>query len=144
MFDCISLSRVDIPELVVPIIISLIEVCYQQRSYWTKGSWWLRWSHHFERFTVAIMAWLTAMEYLYHKWPQICIDCRNHNPVLSSLMTYHRVCNKRNTTGATCEGGTANPSGAPSSSPVFSFLCNVLYIVVCPFSFCNCAVCPSI
>ena len=30
------------------------------------------WSHHFESFTVATMTWLTAMEYLFHKWPRIC------------------------------------------------------------------------
>jgi len=28
-------------------------------------------------------------------------DCRNHNPLLSSFMTYHRVCNKSSATGAT-------------------------------------------
>ena len=32
-------------------------------------------------------------EYLCHKWPHICYVCRNHNPILSSFMTYHRVCN---------------------------------------------------
>ena len=47
--------------------------------------------------------------------------CRNHNLVLSSFTTYHRVCNKRNTTGATCGAGTAYPSGAlESPHPVFS------------------------
>ena len=39
--------------------------------------------------------------------------CRKHFPVLSSLMTYHRVCNKINTTDATSGAGTAHPSGAP-------------------------------
>jgi hypothetical protein len=29
-----------------------------------------------------------------------CSVCRNHNTVLSSLMTYHRVCNKINAMGA--------------------------------------------
>jgi len=28
----------------------------------------------------------------------MCSVCRNHNPVLSSFMTYHWVCNKRYTT----------------------------------------------
>jgi hypothetical protein len=51
------------------------------------------WSHHLERFTVTIMTWLTAMEYLCHKWARICSICRKHFPVLSSCMTYHRVCN---------------------------------------------------
>jgi hypothetical protein len=46
------------------------------------------WSHHFENFTVTTMTWLTVMEYLCHKWPQICFTCRKHFPVLSSFMTY--------------------------------------------------------
>jgi hypothetical protein len=35
---------------------------------------------------------LTVMEYLCHKWPRICSTCWKNYPVLSSLMTYHRVC----------------------------------------------------
>ena len=31
--------------------------------------------------------------------------CRNLNPVLSSFLTYHRVCNRSNTTDATCMTG---------------------------------------
>jgi hypothetical protein len=50
-------------------------------------------SHHFERFTVATMTWLTVMEYLCHKWPRICSTCRKYFPILSSFMTYNRVCN---------------------------------------------------
>jgi len=34
--------------------------------------------------------------------------------VLSSFMTYHRVCNYSNTTGATSKTGNAYPSGAPA------------------------------
>jgi len=34
------------------------------------------------------------------------ISC-NHNPVFVSFMTYHKVCNKGNTTGVTCAAGTA-------------------------------------
>ena len=37
--------------------------------------------------------WLTVMEYLCHKWRRICFTCRKHFPVISSFMTYHRVCN---------------------------------------------------
>jgi hypothetical protein len=44
-------------------------------------------------YTVATMTWLTVMGYLCHKWPRICSTCRKHFPVLSSFMTYHRVCN---------------------------------------------------
>ena len=66
---------------------------------------------------------------------RICSVYRNHNPVLSPIMAYHQVCNKNNTTGATCGVGTAYPSGVPAFTPgfkggpscsIFSFLCNVL------------------
>ena len=40
------------------------------------------------------MTWLTVVEYLCHKSPQQCSICHNHNPVLSSFMTYNRVYNK--------------------------------------------------
>ena len=56
-------------------------------SHSTYGSHWLNWSHHIERFTVAT---LTVTEYLCHKWPRICFNCRRHFPVLFSFMTYHR------------------------------------------------------
>jgi hypothetical protein len=48
-----------------------------------------------QNFTVTIMTWLTVMEYLCHKWPQICSICRKHFPVLSSFTTYYmyRICN---------------------------------------------------
>ena len=42
------------------------------------------------------MTWFTATEYLYHKWPRIFSTCREHFPILSSFMTYHRF-----VTGAT-------------------------------------------
>ena len=72
------------------------------------------------------------------------VPCRNHNPVLSSFMIYHRVCNKINTTRVTCGAGTAYPSGAPAFTPGFSgvlvtrslvVLFIFLQIVVCPFVF---------
>jgi hypothetical protein len=52
----------------------------------------------------------------------ICPIRRNHNPGLSSSTTYHRVCNKSNTTGATCGTETANISGAPEFTPVFRWV----------------------
>jgi len=113
----ISLSWYDILELVVPTRISLIEGYWWQGSYCTKGSSWLSWSHHFESFTFATMTWLTAIVYLCHKWPRIC--CTSEFPVLSSFMTYHRVCNQINTTGATSGAGTAYPSAAPQLTPGF-------------------------
>ena len=36
-----------------------------------------------------------------HKWPWRCSVCSNHRPVISSFVTYHRVCNKSNTMGTT-------------------------------------------
>ena len=66
-----------------------------------KGSKW---------FMFATMTWLIVTEYMCHKPPRLCSFCRNHNPVLSSFMINHRVCN---TTGATYGAGTANSSGAP-------------------------------
>jgi hypothetical protein len=90
-------------------------------------------------------------EYLCHKWPWICSICRNHNPVLSSFMTYHRVCNKSNTTGTTCGTGTAYPSRAPEFIVGCSGVCVTRYLVVCVmccrslfvhYSFKHCVVCP--
>jgi hypothetical protein len=63
--------------------------------------------------SVATMIWLTVTEYLFHKWSWICAVCRNHNSVLSPFLTYHRVCNKSNTTSAACGTGSVSPSGAP-------------------------------
>ena len=40
-----------------------------------------------------------------------------HFPVLSSFMTYHRVCNYIKTTGATSGAGTVYPSGPPELTP---------------------------
>ena len=54
---------------------------------------------------------------LCNKCTRICSVCRNHSPVLSSLMTYHWVCNKM---GTTCGAGTAYPSGAPELTLCFS------------------------
>ena len=75
------------------------------------------WSHHLENFTVATMTWLTAMEFLRHKWSRIWYTFRKHVPIISMFMTSHRLCNYINTTGATSGEGTAYTSGA---SPVFS------------------------
>ena len=65
------------------------------------------------------------------------------NIYISTTQTYHRGCIQINTTGATSGEGTAYISGTPEFTPVFSgvrqcysifsFMCNVLQIVVCPF-----------
>ena len=77
------------------------------RTLLNEGPLVVRWSHHFENFTVAIMNWFTITEYMCHKKLRIRSVCRNYNPTLSSFMTYHRLINKSNTTDDTCWAGTA-------------------------------------
>ena len=49
-------------------------------------------------------------------------------------MTYHRVCNQINMTGATSEAVTANPSGAPEFSPGLQWgWCYSILCFICPF-----------
>ena len=76
-----SRSWYHIPVLVVPLKISLIEEYFLHGSWWTKGSYWLSRSHHFKRFKVSTMTWLTVTEYVCRRWQLICSVCRNHNPV---------------------------------------------------------------
>ena len=51
--------------------------------------------------------------------PRICSTCRKQFLVLSSFMTYHRVCSKIYTMGATSGAGAAYPFGAPEFTPGF-------------------------
>jgi hypothetical protein len=48
--------------------------------------------------------------------------CRNHYPVISSYMTYYRVCKKSNMTDVTGETGCAYLSGTSELTAVFSGL----------------------
>ena len=66
---------------------------------------------------VATMLWLANTEDLRHKCLGICSVCRNHNPVMSSSMTYQRVGNNNNRTDATCGAVKTYPSGAPEFTP---------------------------
>ena len=50
----------------------------------------------------------------------LCFVCHNSNHVLSSFVTYHRVCIKINTNGATCGSGTLCPFGAHEFTLVVS------------------------
>jgi hypothetical protein len=85
-------------------------------------------------------------EYLFHKWPRIC---RNHNPFLHSW--FCRVCNKSTTMGVTSGTGTAYPKEAHEFTSGFceihvaqsSFLCSVLWIIICPLAFGHYMVCFS-
>ena len=72
-------------------------------------------------------------------WIRHSLNEFNHNPLLSSLMNSHRVCNASNTTDATCGAATPHPPGAPGNTPgfvwgpccsIFSFLCSVFSFVV--------------
>ena len=111
--EYIPLSGYAIPQLVIPIMVSLRDSCCKQGSYWANSSQGLSSGQHF-------MTWLIAMEHLFQKCSQIYSVCRNHNLVLSSLTTYHWVCNKIITTGITSGAGTVYPSGAPEFIPGFS------------------------
>ena len=74
------------------------------------------------------------MEYMCYKLPRICSTCRKHFPVLSSFVTYHRVCSQINTTGVTSGAGTACPSGAPDFTPGFYWgLCYSIFSFICMF-----------
>jgi len=100
---------------------------------------WL--SNHVESFTVATMTPLR----------DICVT-NNHNPVLSSCLTYHQLCNKSYTMGVTHGAGTAYPSGAHEFTLVFSVVrfrslvfCRLICCLsYCSFSFGHCAVSPSL
>jgi hypothetical protein len=78
--DYISPSWPDIPELVVPAMMSMMESCSQQWSHWTKDCYWLSWSHHLQIVMVATMIWLAAP-----MWS----DGRIHNSIFSSFITCH-------------------------------------------------------
>jgi hypothetical protein len=49
-------------------------------------------------------------EYICNKWPHVCSVGHNDNPVLSSFMTYHRICGAE----------ISFPFGAPAFNPEFS------------------------
>ena len=77
---------------------------------------------------------LTVTEYLYHKWPQTCWICsvyRHHNLIISSLMTYHRPCNRSNMTGATCRAEIAYSPRVPEFTYGFSWVCVSRSSVLC-------------
>ena len=64
------------------------------------------------RFQVATITWLTGMKHVCRVCLLRCAICRKHFQVLSSCMTYHQVCSKINTKGATSGTGTTYLSGA--------------------------------
>jgi hypothetical protein len=74
--------------------------------------------------------------YLCHNWPRIRSVCRNINPVISSFLTYHRVCDKSSTTGATRGTGTAFPSSEHGLTPFLSGI-HVAWSLVFSAMFCK-------
>ena len=96
------------------------------------------------------MTCLTLTGYLCYKWPRICFVTRNHNLVLSSFMTYHRVFDKSNATWSKKCLPFRNTRIRPwffviSCYSIFSFMCifcRSLFFLL-SFSFIHCAVCPS-
>jgi hypothetical protein len=64
--------------------------------------------------------------------------CRNQDPIPSSFMTYHRVCN---TTGATNKAGTAYTSVAPGFNPSAKWVRVAQSLVVCGVCWVHCLSC---
>ena len=86
--------------------------------------------------------WWPLGEYMCHKLLRICCTYRKYFPILFLFMTYHRVCNQSNTTGATSGAGTAYLPEHLRSPPVLSgfvlldlqfYVYLFLQIVVCLF-----------
>ena len=98
---------------------------------------------------VVTMSWLTATEYLCPKRPLTCSPCRNHNAFFSLFMTYHWLCNKSNTKGATTGEELLTIQEQHSSSRFYwcswYSICNVVWtvllIIVCHFVYDHCVVC---
>jgi hypothetical protein len=67
---------------------------------------------------LSVLHRLMDSDYLFGIFKSSSI-CGNNNPLLSSLMTYHQVCNKSDTTGATSRARTAYPSGIPEFTSIF-------------------------
>ena len=76
---------------------------------------------------------IVTPEYLDHKWPRISSACRNHNPVLSSFMPYHRVCNKsKKTVALESPPPPPRPEMIGSCCSIFIFLvmlCGSLFVL---------------
>jgi len=65
------------------------------------------------------------------KWPRICSVSRNQIPSFPCWVVHHRVCNKSNTIGVTCEVRISYPSGAPEFTLRFSVRFVLLDPVFC-------------
>ena len=108
-------------ELVMPIMISWIDGCCPRRKMPSKSFLVVKMTSSHRKFydRNSNMTWSIVMEYLCHKWPRICYVSHKHNPILSSFMSYSRICNKSNMAGVTSGAGTASPSEALAFTPRF-------------------------
>jgi hypothetical protein len=68
-----------------------------------------------------------------HKWPRICSTCCKHFPVLSSVMTYHRIVTRLTRQVSLVEQELLTLPGHLSSPPVFSgvLVARSLVLYVC-------------
>lgn len=101
------------------------------------------WNNPFDNFIVAIMSWLTVIEYQFHTWQWICSNCRNHgnhNPVLFS--SNHQMCTyMSNMNGETCSERSTTywtPEFTPKicvffCCSIFCFLYNEICKLFCFF-----------
>jgi len=89
--------------------------------YWSYCSLWASWltiKHLF----VVVCLYSSGKTFIAH-WLQgnqmtwLCSVCRNHNPVLSSCMTYHWMCHKSNTRVSHVEQELITLPNHPSSLP---------------------------
>ena len=110
-----------VPELVIPVGVSLVEGCCYHGSYWTKGSPWLSWSHHFEG-----CIWVTGG----HGCVPVVMGT---SQTVSLFVTYRRICCWIDTTDATSGAGAAFPSGTPVFVPDFGGVHVLLAIVLADF-----------
>ena len=93
-------------------MVSLIDNCCSQASYWTKGFHWFSWNHHFELFVATTMIWITVTEYMCHKMTTQCSDFRNN-----------RICIN--------EAGTVYLSEAEKFTPCFGVVHIARSLVLC-------------
>ena len=89
--------------------------------------------HHFGRFTVVPMTWLTYLECLSNKWPRICSTCRKYFLDLSSFMTYHRFVTRLTRHMSLVEQELLTLPEHMSSPPIPVTRSLVLSCFVCPF-----------
>ena len=87
---------------------------------------------------------LQCNSHLFFYWYVLCFVQQQYDhgyvplvvstSVLSSFMTYHRIFNQINTTGATSGAGTIYPSGAPEFIPSFQWdSCYSIFSLMCMF-----------